>query len=109
MVFVEIVTVVLILSNGSLYFHIIQPIAIISQLLSGILCGKGPYISYESSFTEIAKAGYARDATRIFRLHVQFGYTRTSPFQRSSKVSTMICMIMVCVAGMLERIPGVPE
>ena len=105
----ELATVVLILSRGSLYFYVLAVIVTILQVTAGVLWAKGSYVSYDESCMEVVNAGYARKATRIFRRHVQYGYTLTSPFQRNSKVSTIIWMTPAGVGGTLERLLDVPE
>ena len=106
---IEVATVVLILSKGSLYFYILVVIIALLQIISGIIWSRKSHLSFDDSCMEVVNGGFARKATRVFRRHVQYGYTQSSPFQRNSKVATIVWMTPAGVGGTLERLIDLPQ
>jgi len=72
---------------GTLYAVCLLIAAI--EATNAILWYRGSSFAYNEKFIQISNFGFSRESVSMPKKKIQFGYTRTNPFQRFSKVVTI--------------------
>lgn len=69
--------------------YIIAAVTIIVDLLAAILWARGSGFAYNRRFMRITNSGLAKETRTLPKQKIQFGFTRTNPFQRMANTATI--------------------
>lgn len=71
----------------------------IVEAVNAVMWFRGSSFAYNARFMQITNGGFSRESISFPRQKIQYGYTRTNPFQRASKVATVNARTAAGIGG----------
>lgn len=69
------------------------------DLIGAVLWAKSSGFAFNRSFMQVSNGGFSREVVSFPRKKIQFGYTKTNPFQRSAHTATITAVTAAGVGG----------
>ena len=79
------------------------------DLVGAVLWFRGSGFAYNEHFMQVSNGGFARETVSFPRKKIQFGYTKTNPFQRRARTATVSARTAAGVGGTTIRLIDVCE
>ena len=77
--------------------------------VGAVLWFRGSGFAYNERFMQVSNGGFARETISFPRKKIQFGYTKTNPFQRRARTATVNARTAAGVGGTTIRLIDVCE
>lgn len=71
----------------------------VGEAVNAVLWYKGSGFAFNSRFMQISNGGFSCESVSFPRKKIQYGYTRTTPFQRAAKVATVNARTAAGIGG----------
>ena len=79
------------------------------DLIAAVLWFRGSGFAYNKRFMQVSNGGFSRETVSFPRRKIQFGYTKTNPFQRRARTATVNARTAAGVGGTTIRLIDVCE
>ncbi|MCL2807468.1 MAG: PH domain-containing protein [Coriobacteriia bacterium] len=93
----------------ALALYILCLLAIIFEAIAAVLWHRRSSFAYNQHFMQISNGGYSFESISFPRRKIQFGYIKTNPFQRLSKVKTINVTTAAGIGGTTMRLVDADE
>ena len=74
------------------------------DIISALLWAKSSGFAFNQHFMQVTNGGFSRETVSFPRKKIQFGYTKTNPFQRRAHTATVTAVTAAGVGGTTVRI-----
>lgn len=74
------------------------------DIIGALLWAKSSGFAFNQQFMQVTNGGFARETVSFPRKKIQFGYTKTNPFQRSAHTATITAVTAAGVGGTHVRL-----
>lgn len=74
------------------------------EIIGAVLWAKSSGFAFNQQFMQVTNGGFARETVSFPRKKIQFGYTKTNPFQRSAHTATITAVTAAGVGGTHVRL-----
>lgn len=91
-------------NNGALFGYALAVVLLILDAVGSVLWFRGSGFAYNERFMQVSNGGFARETISFPRKKIQFGYTKTNPFQRSAGTATINARTAAGVGGTTIRL-----
>lgn len=83
----------------ALSLYAISVLLFVLDVIGAVLWFKGSSFGYNRKFMQISNGGFSRTSVTFPRQKIQFGYTKTNPFQRLAKTATVFARSAAGMGG----------
>jgi putative membrane protein len=94
---------------GAIGAYILCAIIMVLNIIGALMWFKGSSFAYNRRFMQITNGGFSRASISFPRKKIQFGFTRSNPLQRGSRVATINARTAAGVGGTTVRLLDVDE
>lgn len=91
-------------NNGALFGYALAVVLLILDAVGSVLWFRGSGFAYNERFMQVSNGGFARETISFPRKKIQFGYTKTNPFQRNAGTATINARTAAGVGGTTIRL-----
>ena len=91
-------------NNGALLGYALSVLLLILDAVGAVLWFRGSGFAYNERFMQVSNGGFARETISFPRKKIQFGYTKTNPFQRNAGTSTVSARTAAGIGGTTIRL-----
>lgn len=91
------------------FFYAFCLVILIVEIVGTFMWFRGSSFAYNKNFMQITNGGYSRESVSFPRKKIQYGMVKTNPFQRYSKVATVMARTAAGVGGTSMRLLDVRE
>lgn len=88
-----------IVNNVAIGVYILAVVIFVLEVVSAVLWARESGFSVNERFMKVVNGGLSREERSFLRNKIQFGYTKTNPFQRMSNVATIMARTAAGVGG----------
>ena len=92
------------INAGAVVGYALCVVLFILDAVGAVLWFRGSGFAYNEKFMQVSNGGFARETVSFPRKKIQFGYTRTNPFQRNAKTATINARTAAGVGGTTVRL-----
>lgn len=96
-------------NGGAVIFYIIAAVLVILDAVGAVLWFRESSFAYNARFMQISIGGFSRETMSFPRQKIQFGFTRTNPFQRRARTATLNVRTAAGVGGTTVSLVDVSE
>lgn len=96
-------------NNGALFGYALAVVLLILDAVGAVLWFRGSGFAYNERFMQVSNGGFARETISFPRKKIQFGYTKTNPFQRNAGTATINARTAAGVGGTTIRLIDAKE
>jgi putative membrane protein len=89
--------------------YVICAALVIINIVSALLWFKSSSFAYNQQFMTIKNGGLSTESISFPRKKIQFGYTKTNPFQRGAKVASINVVTAAGISGTTTQLMDVAE
>ncbi len=93
----------------ALSLYAISVLLFVLDIIGAVLWFKGSSFGYNRKFMQISNGGFSRTSVTFPRQKIQFGYTKTNPFQRLAKTATVFARSAAGLGGTTAYLIDVTE
>lgn len=79
------------------------------EAVNAVLWFKGSSFAYNRRFMQISNGGFSRESVSFPRKKIQYGFTKSNPFQRAAKVATVNVRTAAGIGGTTTHLLDVNE
>ena len=97
-------TMLFYVNTGALFGYALSVVLLILDFVGAVLWFRGSGFAYNRRFMQVSNGGFARETISFPRRKIQFGYTKTNPFQRNAKTATISARTAAGVGGTTVRL-----
>ncbi|MCD8315959.1 MAG: PH domain-containing protein [Eggerthellaceae bacterium] len=91
------------------FFFLIALVVFIFEAIGTILWARESSFAVNDRFMQVSNSGFTRETTSFPRKKIQFGYTKTNPFQRRAKTATIHAVTAAGIGGTTIRLIDVRQ
>ena len=91
-------------NNGALFGYALAVVLLILDAVGAVLWFRGSGFAYNERFMQVSNGGFARETISFPRKKIQYGYTKTNPFQRNAGTATINARTAAGVGGTTIRL-----
>ena len=91
-------------NNGALFGYALAVVLLVLDAVGAVLWFRGSGFAYNERFMQVSNGGFARETISFPRKKIQFGYTKTNPFQRNAGTATVNARTAAGVGGTTIRL-----
>ncbi|QOS68554.1 PH domain-containing protein [Eggerthella guodeyinii] len=91
-------------NNGALFGYALAVVLLILDAVGAVLWFRGSGFAYNERFMQVSNGGFARETISFPRKKIQFGYTKTNPFQRNAGTATVSARTAAGIGGTTIRL-----
>ncbi|MEG1493351.1 MAG: PH domain-containing protein [Gordonibacter sp.] len=102
-------TVLFYMNTGATIGYALCVVLLVLNLVGAVLWFRGSGFAYNQRFMQVSNGGFSRESVSFPRKKIQFGYTKTNPFQRNAKTATVNARTAAGVGGTTIRLIDVCE
>ena len=103
------VTALFFINTGAFIGYALCLVLFVLDLVGAVLWFRGSGFAYNEHFMQVSNGGFARETVSFPRKKIQFGYTKTNPFQRRARTATVSARTAAGVGGTTIRLIDVCE
>lgn len=96
-------------NNGALFGYALAVVLLVLDAVGAVLWFRGSGFAYNERFMQVSNGGFARETISFPRKKIQFGYTKTNPFQRNAGTATVSARTAAGIGGTTIRLIDVRE
>lgn len=89
--------------------YVVCAVVFVLEIVGAVLWARGSGFAYNRSFMQVTNGGMAREIVGFPRRKLQFGYTKTNPFQRRAHTATIAVRTAAGTGGTTVRLIDVCE
>ena len=97
------------INTGAFIGYALCLVLFVRDLVGAVLWFRGSGFAYNEHFMQVSNGGFARETVSFPRKKIQFGYTKTNPFQRRARTATVSARTAAGVGGTTIRLIDVCE
>ena len=97
------------INTGAFIGYALCLVLFVLDLVGAVLWFRGSGFAYNEHFMQVSNGGFARETVSFPRKKIQFGYTKTTPFQRRARTATVSARTAAGVGGTTIRLIDVCE
>ncbi|WP_165172684.1 PH domain-containing protein, partial [Adlercreutzia sp. ZJ242] len=97
------------LNAGAAAFYVLAAILLVLDAVGSVLWFRESSFAYNERFMQMSIGGFSRETMSFPRQKIQYGYTRTNPFQRRARTATLAVRTAAGVGGTTMRLIDVSE
>lgn len=97
------------INTGAFIGYALCLVLFVLDLVGAVLWFRGSGFAYNEHFMQVSNRGFARETVSFPRKKIQFGYTKTNPFQRRARTATVSARTAAGVGGTTIRLIDVCE
>lgn len=102
-------TVLFYINTGAFIGYALCLVLFVLDLVGAVLWFRGSGFAYNEHFMQVSNGGFARETVSFPRKKIQFGYTKTNPFQRRARTATVSARTAAGIGGTTIRLIDVCE
>ena len=102
-------TVLFYINTGAFIGYALCLVLFVLDLVGAVLWFRGSGFAYNEHFMQVSNGGLARETVSFPRKKIQFGYTKTNPFQRRARTATVSARTAAGIGGTTIRLIDVCE
>lgn len=91
-------------NNGALFGYALAVVLLVLDAVGAVLWFRGSGFAYNERFMQVSNGGFARETISFPRKKIQYGYTKTNPFQRNAGTATINARTAAGVGGTTIRL-----
>lgn len=91
-------------NNGALFGYALAVVLLILDAVGAVLWFRGSGFAFNERFMQVSNGGFARETISFPRKKIQFGYTKTNPFQRNAGTATVSARTAAGIGGTTIRL-----
>lgn len=96
-------------NTGAVVLYVLCVLLAVLNVVSAVLWYRGSGFAYNQRFMQISNGGFSRESVSFPRKKIQYGFTKTNPFQRNAKVATINARTAAGIGGTTLRLMDVSE
>lgn len=96
-------------NTGAMVGYALCVVLLVLNLIGAVLWFRGSGFAYNQHFMQVSNGGFSRESVSFPRKKIQFGYTKTNPFQRNAKTATVSARTAAGIGGTTIRLVDVCE
>lgn len=96
-------------NTGAIVLYVLCVLLLVLDVIGAVLWYRGSGFSYNRRFMQISNGGFSRESVSFPRKKIQYGFTKTNPFQRNARVATINARTAAGVGGTTLRLIDVSE
>ena len=97
------------INTGAVIGYALCLVLFVLDLVGAVLWFRGSGFAYNEHFMQVSNGGFARETVSFPRKKIQFGYTKTNPFQRRARTATVSARTAAGIGGTTIRLIDVCE
>lgn len=97
-------TMLFYVNTGALFGYALSVVLLVLDFVGAVLWFRGSGFAYNRRFMQVSNGGFGRETISFPRRKIQFGYTKTNPFQRNAKTVTINARTAAGVGGTTVRL-----
>ncbi|WP_165047116.1 MULTISPECIES: PH domain-containing protein [unclassified Adlercreutzia] len=97
------------LNAGAIAFYVLAVILLVLDAVGSVLWFRESSFAYNERFMQMSIGGFSRETMSFPRQKIQYGYTRSNPFQRRARTATLSVRTAAGVGGTTMRLIDVRE
>lgn len=97
-------TMLFFVNNGSMFGYALAVVLLVLDAVGAVLWFRGSGFAYNERFMQVSNGGFARETISFPRKKIQFGYTKTNPFQRNAGTATVNARTAAGIGGTTIRL-----
>lgn len=97
------------INTGAFIGYALCLVLFVLDLVGAVLWFRGSGFAYNEYFMQVSNGGFARETVSFPRKKIQFGYTKTNPFQRRARTATVSARTAAGIGGTTIRLIDVCE
>lgn len=97
------------INTGAFIGYALCLVLFVLDLVGAVLWFRGSGFAYNDHFMQVSNGGFARETVSFPRKKIQFGYTKTNPFQRRARTATVSARTAAGIGGTTIRLIDVCE
>ena len=97
------------INTGAFIGYALCLVLFVLDLVGAVLWFRGSGFAYNEHFMQVSNGGFARETVSFPRKKIQFGYTKTNPFQRRARTATVSARTAAGIGGTTIRLIDVCE
>ena len=102
-------TILFYINTGAFIGYALCLVLFVLDLVGAVLWFRGSGFAYNEHFMQVSNGGFARETVSFPRKKIQFGYTKTNPFQRRARTATVSARTAAGIGGTTIRLIDVCE
>lgn len=95
--------------NGAIVGYAVCALLLVFDIVAAVLWFRGSSFAYNRRFMQVTNGGFSRVTVNFPRKKIQFGHTRTNPFQRLAHTATINARTAAGVGGTTIKLIDVPQ
>lgn len=96
-------------SIGAFVAYALCAVLLVLDAVGAVLWFRGSSFAYNRRFMQVSNGGFSRETVSFPRRKIQFGLTRTNPFQRRARTATVQVRTAAGIGGTTTRLIDVCE
>lgn len=96
-------------NTGAIVLYVLCVLLAVLNVVSAVLWYRGSGFAYNQRFMQISNGGFSRESVSFPRKKIQYGFTKTNPFQRNANVATINARTAAGIGGTTLRLMDVSE
>ena len=94
---------------GAAVLYVICALIIVLDAIGAVMWYRGSGFAYNRHFMQISNGGFSRESVSFPRKKIQYGFTKTNPFQRAAGVATLNARTAAGIGGTTLKLVDVCE
>lgn len=105
----DVANILFFVNTGAIVLYVLCVLLAVLNVVSAVLWYRGSGFAYNQRFMQISNGGFSRESVSFPRKKIQYGFTKTNPFQRGSQVATINARTAAGIGGTTLRLMDVTE
>lgn len=103
------VSLLFFVNTGAIVLYVLCVLLLVLDVIGAVLWYRGSGFAYNCRFMQISNGGFSRESVSFPRKKIQYGFTKTNPFQRNARVATINARTAAGIGGTTLRLIDVTE
>lgn len=103
------VSLLFFVNTGAIVLYVLCVLLLVLDVIGAVLWYRGSGFAYNRRFMQISNGGFSRESVSFPRKKIQYGFTKTNPFQRNARVATINARTAAGIGGTTLRLIDVTE
>lgn len=103
------VSLLFFVNTGAIVLYVLCVLLLVLDVIGAMLWYRGSGFAYNRRFMQISNGGFSRESVSFPRKKIQYGFTKTNPFQRNARVATINARTAAGIGGTTLRLIDVTE
>lgn len=103
------INILFFVNTGAIVLYVLCVLLLVLDVVGAVLWYRGSGFAYNRRFMQISNGGFSRESVSFPRKKIQYGFTKTNPFQRNAHVATINARTAAGIGGTTLRLIDVTE